>query len=183
MNYFAVIDVETSWDNEVMSIGVVVADAKTFCWKETRYYVIDPVYRMGGMYTYALRLKSKDTVICKRKDAIADLINLLQKYDVTSIFAYNAKFDYTHLPELHSFTWYDIMQKAAYRQYNPAIPSTAQCCSTGRLKSGYSVEKIMRMLKGLDEYCETHNALIDAYDELEIMKLLKIEITEYQKLK
>jgi hypothetical protein len=39
------------------------------------------------------------------------------------------------------------------------------------------------MLKGLDEYCETHNALIDAYDELEIMKLLKIEITEYQKLK
>ncbi len=182
MNYFAVIDVETSWDNEVMSIGVVVAATKTFQWKEIRYYVIDPVYRTGGMFAYALRLKGKDTVICKRKDAIANLINVLQKYDVTSIFAYNAKFDYTHLPELHSFTWYDIMQKAAYRQYNHAIPSTAQCCSTGRLKSGYSVEKIMRMLKGLDEYCETHNALLDAYDELEIMKLLKIDVSEYESL-
>ena len=61
-----------------------------------------------------------------------------------SIFAYNAKFDYSYLPELHGFEWYDIMQKAAYRQYNPAIPSTAQCCSTGRLKSGYTVEKIGR---------------------------------------
>ena len=30
MDYFAVIDTETNWNNEVMSIGVVIAEKDTF---------------------------------------------------------------------------------------------------------------------------------------------------------
>ena len=30
MEYFAVIDTETNWSNQVMSIGVVIAEADTF---------------------------------------------------------------------------------------------------------------------------------------------------------
>ena len=32
------------------------------------------------------------------------------------MFAYNANFDYKHLPELNSYIWVDIMKIAAYKQ-------------------------------------------------------------------
>lgn len=82
----------------------------------------------------------------------------------------NANFDRNHLPELAGPHWYDIMRLAAYRQHNPKIPRTAQLCSTGRLKRGYGVEAMLRLLSGECGYCETHNALLAALDELEIMR-------------
>ena len=61
------------------------------------------------------------------------------------------------------------------------IPVSAECCKTGRLKRGYSVENIMRMF-GNSDYIESHNALLDARDELEIMRLLGYPIDTYPKL-
>ena len=112
-----------------------------------------------------------------------DLRDFLKSNDVTDIFAYNAIFDYRHLPELQYLDWYDIMKLAAYRQYNPKIPYNADCCGTGRLKSGYGVESIYRMLSGNMRYSELHNALTDAVDELEIMRMLKHEFTVYSNAK
>ncbi|MBS6163460.1 MAG: hypothetical protein KH847_06245, partial [Clostridiales bacterium] len=77
--------------------------------------------------------------------------------------------------------WHDIMKIAAYKQYNTKIPESAKCCKTGRLKNGYGVENIMRLL-GNCRYIETHNALIDARDELEIIKLLGQPINIYPEL-
>ncbi|MDE6433409.1 MAG: hypothetical protein K2L07_04195 [Lachnospiraceae bacterium] len=70
---------------------------------------------------------------------------------------------------------------AAYRQYNPAIPPDAKCYGTGRLKSGYRVEDMMVMF-GEKRYCELHNALTDAVDELRIMKYLRHSIHKYPEL-
>ena len=111
-------------------------------------------------------------ILCTRSEAIADLRSWFQQYGVVSIFAYNACFDRNHLPELRDYDWYDIMRLAAYRQHNAKIPANADCCSTGRLKRGYGVEAMLRLLSGKRGYCETHNALYDALDELEIMRLL-----------
>jgi len=108
-----------------------------------------------------------------------ELIRFISAYDVATILAYNAAFDYRHLPELRHFNWCDIMKLAAYRQYNPKIPNCAKCYSTGRLKRGYGVESIYRMLSDDYGYCETHNALYDAVDELEIMRLLGIKLDRY----
>jgi hypothetical protein len=47
------------------------------------------------------------------------------------------------------------------------------------LKRGYGVESIYRMLSKELAYCELHNALTDAIDELTIMKLLNHEIAKY----
>ena len=47
---FAVIDTETNWLDQVMSIGVVVADSKAKKKLDSVYYIIDPDYRVGGMY-------------------------------------------------------------------------------------------------------------------------------------
>jgi hypothetical protein len=75
------------------------------------------------------------------------------------------------------------MKLAAYRQHNPKIPNCAECYGTGRLKRGYGVESVYRMLSEDRTYCERHNALTDAIDELEIMRLLNHEFARYASTK
>ena len=40
MSRFAVIDTETTWGDEVMSIGTVIAESETFELIEKRYYIL-----------------------------------------------------------------------------------------------------------------------------------------------
>jgi hypothetical protein len=110
---------------------------------------------------------------------MADLSDYLSSHGITSIYAYNAKFDCGHLPELKNYNWYDIMRIAAYKQFNKSIPDAAPCCKTGRLKSNYGVESITRMLTGNSRYYEVHNAVADAVDELRIVELLGLPLTAY----
>ena len=106
----------------------------------------------------------------------SDLKTWFSDFGVTKIFAYNACFDRNHLPELRSYQWFDIMRLAAY---NPCIPECADCYSTGRLKRGYGIEPILRLLSGKHRYREIHNAVLDALDELSIMRLLEIPVSDY----
>ncbi len=183
MEKIAVLDTETTWDNQVMSIRVVLADAVSLQALDAKYYVLTPEYLTGGMYSGALfpddRLKP---TVCTRSEAMAQLLSWLAAAGVCRVFAYNAGFDQGHLPELRRLRWYDIMRLAAYRQTNPAIPAHWACCSTGRLKRGYGVESMLRLLSGNCGYCETHNALFDAADELQIMRLLGHPIENYIEL-
>lgn len=176
--YFAVIDTETNYNDKVMSIGVVIADKKTYHTITEKYYIITPECDDSAMFGYALNEYNPFTK-CSRSEAISDLCVLLQSHDVEDIFAYNAKFDYNHLPELTEFIWHDIMRIAAYKQYNPNIPDDAECCLTGRLKCCYGVEHMMRMLSGDERYCEKHNAVCDAKDELLIMKIIGYPTEQY----
>ncbi len=173
MRCFAVIDTETNWENRVMSIGTVIADVDTFRLVNARYYIITPEYLVGGMYSDMLLPDERLTpVFCTRREALIDLQSWLEEFDVTAMYAYNAAFDYNHLPELRGLCWHDIIRMAAYRQHNIKIPHTADVCATGRLKRNYGVQPMLRLLSGNDTYHETHNALYDAMDELEIMQLL-----------
>ncbi|MDR2655301.1 MAG: hypothetical protein LBC56_04390 [Oscillospiraceae bacterium] len=183
MSRFAVIDTETTWGDAVMSIGIVIADADSYEPIEQRYYILTPFKSHGGMYTHALYAGGiKPDLECSREQAVADLRALLTDHAVSAIFAYNAAFDKRHLPELAHLAWYDIMKLAAYRQHNPKIPSHADCCKTGRLRRGYGVQSVYRMLSEEYAYCELHNAMTDALDELTIMKLLNHELNNYVKI-
>lgn len=202
---FAVIDTETNWRDQVMSIGVAIADATTFKCIDCLYYIIDPEYRSGGMYSGVLHyhvernscsdkldynetgeisseelLSSTEEHITSRKEALQAIKSYLQELGISSIYAYNGKFDLGHLPELGCFEWYDIMRLAAYKQYNRVIDDSYACCKTGRLKSNYGVEPITRMLSGDMRYCEVHNAVYDAVDELRIIELLGRSLEEYE---
>ena len=180
MSKFAVIDTETNWADRVMSIGTVIADADTFESIEAKYHILTIECQIGGMYESTLFIETPvQPILCTRAEAIADLRTWFEKHGVQSIFAYNACFDRNHLPELRSFDWYDIMRLAAYRQHNPKIPANADCCSTGRLKRGYGVEPMLRLLSGNRTYHESHNAFYDAMDELEIMRLLGYRPANY----
>ncbi|MGN0976514.1 MAG: hypothetical protein ACI4PH_00535 [Faecousia sp.] len=183
MGMFAVIDTETNWADRVMSIGCCIADGDTFQLQAMQYHILTPECQTGGMYEYALFLDTPvKPKVCSRREAMQELLNWFSKYGVTSLYAYNARFDRNHLPELERLNWYDIMRLAAYRQYNPRIPARADCCSTGRLKRDYGVESMLRLLSGNRAYRETHNALYDALDELEIMRLLGHRLENYIRL-
>ena len=175
----AVIDTETNWRNEVMSLGVALGDGKTFRCTDRRYYIFEPECMVGGMFSGVMHLRGVDEIVCTRNEAIADLMQFLKESRALKIFAYNAKFDYGHLPELRNFEWYDIMRIAAYRQYNQAIPEDLPCYKTGRLKTNYGVEPIMKMLSGDRTYREVHNAVMDAVDELRIVELLQLGLDCY----
>lgn len=183
MNKFSVIDTETTWGDQVMSIGVVVADSITFDLIDKRYYVVTPFKEDGGMYSDALYVNDiQPDLECAYSNVLIHLDQFLVNHGVKKIFAYNAAFDYRHLPELTHYDWYDIMKLAAYRQHNPKIPPHADVYSTGRLKRGYGVESIYKILSDDYHYCELHNALTDAVDELKIMALLNHGLDKYVKL-
>ena len=183
MGKFAVIDTETNWADQVMSIGTVIADADTFELIAAKYHILPIECEIGGMYESTLFIETPvQPILCTRAEAIADLRTWFQQHDVHSIFAYNACFDHNHLPELRDFNWYDIMRLAAYRQHNPKIPANADCYSTGRLKRGYGVEPMLRLLSRNRTYHESHNAFFDALDELEIIRLLEHHLKDYIRL-
>ena len=183
MGKFAVIDTETNWADQVMSIGTVIADSDTFQPIEMKYHILPKECQAGGMYYDALFLDTPvKPILCTRAEATRDLKAWLAQHGVQSIFAYNACFDRNHLPELRGYDWYDIMRLAAYRQHNPKIPANADCCTTGRLKRGYGVEPMLRLLSGDRTYQETHNAVLDAVDELGIMRLMGRRLEEYKPL-
>ena len=180
MGYFAVIDTETNWRDQVMSLGAVVADAGTFEVLQSRYYVLTPEVTIGGMYGDAVYLEEAgEPILCTRRECMAQLLQWFRQTEVRDLFAYNAAFDRNHIPELSAMRWHDIMRIAAYRQHNRAIPRNAECCSTGRLKRGYGVEPMLRLLSGNHTYRESHNALFDALDELEIIRLLGYGLAAY----
>ena len=183
MGTFAVIDTETNWADQVMSIGTVIADTDTFEVIESKYHILPRECQIGGMYYNTLFLETPvKPILCTRSQAIADLRKWFGQYNVQAIFAYNACFDRNHLPELRAYNWYDIMRLAAYRQTNPKIPGCADCYATGRLKRGYGVEAMLRLLSGDDTYRESHNAYFDAVEELSIMALLGHPLDAYPKL-
>jgi hypothetical protein len=178
--YFVVIDTETTWRDDVMSIGVAIADAVSFELVDKKYYILSPEYNSGGMYSHVIFLKGiKVDLKDSRSSVLHNMREIFQRYSIKKIFAYNALFDYKHLCELQDYEWFDIMKLAAYKQYNKKIPESAECCSTGRLKQNYGVEPVFQMLSGDYLYRETHNAVCDAVDELKIMKLLGCSISEY----
>ncbi len=181
MGYFAVIDTETNWADQVMSIGTVIAEEESFTKVDAKYHILPIECQIGGMYENTLFIETPvSPILCTRAQAIEELRNWFQTYRVRDIFAYNACFDRNHLPELRDFAWHDIMRLAAYRQFNCKIPASADCCATGRLKRGYGVEPMLRLLSGSCTYRESHNAFYDALDELEIMKLLAYPLGTYQ---
>jgi len=180
MGYFAVIDTETNWADQVMSIGTVIADSRDFSLVGAKYHVLPLECQVGGMFEATLFIQTPvKPILCTREAALAQLRAWLDSYGIQAIYAYNAGFDRNHLPELQDYGWYDILRLAAYRQTNPKISPCADCYSTGRLKRGYGVEAMLRLLRDSCTYRETHNAIWDALDELEIMRLLGHPLSRY----
>lgn len=131
------------------------------------------------MYYDALFLNtSAKPSLCTRAEVWRGLRTRFRHHCVSHIYAYNICFDQNHLLKLHSFDCSDIMFLVAYHQHNTKIHADAECFSTDKSKRGHSVEPILRLLSGNHTYRETHNVLLDAVYEFEIMKLPQINLVK-----
>lgn len=182
MQKFAVIDTETTYSGSVMSIGIVISNSQKFRPEKQKYYVITPFKNEPAMYSGVLYIAKPD-LEGSRGGVISDALKFLKENSVRKIFAYNAKFDHGLLPELGGFDWYDIMKLTSNTQFNKKIPKDAELYKNGRMKRGYGVENMLRILSGDQNYCETHNAVRDSLDELEIMRLLGLGLEVYETAK
>lgn len=174
-DFFSVIDVETNFDNEIISLGIVISEWDNFSIIENHYFIFSPECQKTSLYFGQLfQTRDKNINLTKgiRSANISELINLLKKYNIKNIFAYNANFDMRCLPELNEYKWFDIMKIAAYKQHNDYLPDTLEYCKTGRLKSNYSFEALYKLISNNPYYVESHNALDDATDELSFMRIL-----------
>ncbi|WP_337892293.1 hypothetical protein [Mesomycoplasma ovipneumoniae] len=181
----AVIDVETNYENEVFSVGVVIADSADFQWFDKEYWIIENNLKVGAMYArniwapLPLEFREEINVVQTRQEMIAQLIHFLKFYEVKNWFSYTT-FDFRHLPELHkSFEHNDISIFAKSKQFNKHIPLNAELTKNGDLKRGWNAQDIYRLLTKDKGYIETHNALLDAMDELRIMELLDLDIETF----
>ncbi|WP_404924013.1 hypothetical protein [Mesomycoplasma hyopneumoniae] len=118
----AVIDVETNYQNEVFSVGVVIADSTNFKSIDKKYWIIKNNLKVGGMYArnilapLLLGFREETIFLETRKEMIVYLIKFLKYYEVKNWFSYT-KFDFRHLPELHkSFKHNDISIFAKNKQ-------------------------------------------------------------------
>ncbi|MCI7792395.1 MAG: 3'-5' exoribonuclease [Lachnospiraceae bacterium] len=178
---FGVIDTETNFSNQLISVGIVAVNATDYKIVDEYYGLFDPQYKSHAMYSHVLKYKGIEiNNVAGSQEIIADLDGFIERNGIKKMFAYNAKFDYSHLSELNHLVWYDIMRLAAYRQHNSKITDEFECCKTGRLKSNFGVEAIYRLLSGDYYYSEVHNALTDARDEMQIMKMLGKNMEEYE---
>ena len=67
MGKFAVLDTETNWADQVMSIGTVIADADTFAPIASKYHILPRECQIGGMYYDALFLDTPvKPILCTR---------------------------------------------------------------------------------------------------------------------
>ena len=85
MDYFAVIDTETNWNNEVMSIGVVIAEKDTFKKVDDLYFIFDPEYKIGGMFSMVLPVKGRapKDLLFTRKIAMEKFKEAFEKYGIS----------------------------------------------------------------------------------------------------
>ncbi|WP_069097566.1 hypothetical protein [Mesomycoplasma ovipneumoniae] len=179
----AVIDVETNYDSEIFSVGVVIADSTNFKLIDKKYWIIENNWKVGGMYApnawLPLEFEQETILVQTRKEMIVRLIKFLKSYEVKNWFSYT-NYDFRHLPELHeSFEYNDISIVAKNKKFNKYIPLNAETTKNGNLKREWGVENIYRMVTNNENYLETHNALFDAIDELRIMKSLNVGIETF----
>lgn len=177
----AILDVETNYADEAMSIGIVLSD-EDFLPLESRYFLIRPAYQEPSLYGDRLFSYDGPYKVGTRIEVMEEIREWLSHNHVTALFAYNALFDKQHLPELDGYPWFDIMRIASYKNHNKFILEGMEVSQGGRLVRGYGVEDIIRMIDKDDpSYEESHNALLDAKDELWIMKKLDRTISYYAK--
>jgi DNA polymerase III epsilon subunit-like protein len=167
---------------------------KTDSWKHRECHGKIKEYKQSSSSFIRLKALLGDTEFIMTKAELGGgLREILQKHQPQVLLAYNAKFDQGVIGKavaeiLPQVEWRCIMQVARNIHSNPrlselkAFPGedgNLNYFTNGNIKSGYSAEEMYKLLfnRGygdnfLEEYVETHNAILDAMDEFEIFRAL-----------
>ena len=94
-----VIDTETTWENNLMTVGAVAANSN-FEILDMFYGGIDSALKRGGKYSYIVKEKKLEMDRTTEDKLLTSLYEFYKKNNCEKIFAYNATFDKRLLPSL-----------------------------------------------------------------------------------
>ncbi|MBQ8806676.1 MAG: AAA family ATPase [Bacteroidaceae bacterium] len=170
--YFAVLDASFTWDKELMSFGVVIADKYAMKPVAAEYYIIESAARKHGPDSDGLYHTTQRPVSGTRQFVMQQFMRLLSRYKITDMFTYSRHDrEYWTFKWVNDLCWYDIERIeyaiAEKRGYPPEDMDRTKMYQvlTGTLASGVD------------------NALTDAIEELTIMQKSKMPYTEFADLR
>jgi hypothetical protein len=178
----AIIDTKTNYIDNAISVGVAIVNTNNWQLQQAQYYLISPELINNHQYDNLNIAHVYKSYFGQLSDVENHIRKLLSDYNVTNIYAYNATFVFQSLPGLQLYFWYDIMKIAAYKQYNKYLPQNIEYLENGRIKYGYGIKNIMEYLTQT-YFFYTNHALYDVLDEIRIMKMLELNIEEYNQAK
>ncbi len=197
-NYFLVLDTETANgldDPLVYDLGFVVADRKGNIYERHSYIIYDifvacrdlmeSAYYAEKIPNYEIALKAKQHKLVTFSTAKKIVADVMAKYGITEVWAFNARFDRGSLDTTQRW-----LTKSKYRYFFPY--GTEICCiwavacqticqqkayfkfiqknelvNKGRVKT--SAEVVYKYLCQKPDYEEEHTGLEDVLIELEIL--------------
>lgn len=197
-NYFLVLDTETANgldDPLVYDLGFVVADRKGNIYERHSYIIYDifvacrdlmeSAYYAEKIPNYEIALKAKQHKLVTFSTAKKIVADVMAKYGITEVWAFNARFDRGSLDTTQRW-----LTKSKYRYFFPY--GTEICCiwavacqticqqkayfkfiqknelvNKGRVKT--SAEVVYQYLNQKPDYEEEHTGLEDVLIELEIL--------------
>ena len=174
--YFAVLDASFTWDKELMSFGVVIADKYSMKPVAAEYYIIEDTARKGGPDSDGLYHTTQRPVAGSRQFVMQQFVRLLYRYKVNDIFTYSRHDrEYWSFKWINNLVWHDIeyMTGEIVKQRNLTLgPGDLNRERMHKIITG-------KIASGID------NALTDAVEELTMMQKSRLsyprikELTQY----
>lgn len=166
--------------NMILNIGGVIIDVERQEIIEEFDYLIEEIWEneeiMNNFYFKDRLDKFQDITEVTFSDAIKNIKNLLQKYNVNTVLAYNISFDqqslldtcdYMHMYiDLSKYEIKDIYAMACDMLKRNKEAYSVFCTETGRLSPAgnrlTNAESVYAFLTGNPDYAEDHTALEDS---------------------
>lgn len=181
LDFFAIIDTKTNYYGNAISIGVVVVNSH-FEIQQAQYYLIpeELIHDHNHKDDFDI-IHVYKTYFGRLFDCENHIRTLMNQYNITNIYAYNAFYVKKSLPEMNNYNWFDIAKVATYKQYNHELPLDADYDENGQLLR-YAMKNVIELMMKTYYKCVNH-ALYNALDELKIMKLIGLPIEKYSHTK
>lgn len=165
----AVLRTMTNSEGSLCAVGVVITNTADWRPIAEYRYVIAPEAETADQDVLFLPVE-KDCICtsCRSEHLLFRLKQMLSEEKVQYIVSYGSSARF-FLPGI-DLPWLDIQNVSAYRKYNPFIPKKAKLYRNGRMKSGYGMEAMMRIVTGDKSYIRTGNPVRDCEADLCILE-------------
>ena len=175
-DYIAVIDSKDNFEGYPISIGIVIINSNTYDIQHAQYYLLPESLVVDGMFNSLVETHHVYQTYFGTLTYVENHIRtLLKRFNITSIYAYNARFVFNVLPGLQRYDWYDIMPVANNKYDNKLLPESEEYRGDGTLKYLCGVHSILSKITNMSVRCSYH-AMYDALDVVKLIKCMSVPV-------
>lgn len=175
----AIIDAKDNFEGCPISVGVVIVNTTNYDIQQAQYYLMPESLVVDGMFNAMAETHHVYPTYFGTLDYVENHIRtLLKNFNVTNIYAYNARFIFNVLPGLQKYHWYDIMPVANNKNDNVLLPNNEEYRMDGTLKYLCGVHAILTKITNMSIHCSYH-AMYDALDIVKLMRCMSVPLIKF----